>query len=118
MVEIKYSERVVLGSALGGLLGAMLKTDGATAMGACIGTMIGMAVATDTFEKKFERSAEPDQVYVIGDTPSDINCAKPHNAISVSVGAAKYLVIELEQLEPDLLFKDLVDRESVLEVIG
>ena len=74
--------------------------------------------AVKRFEKKFERSPEQHQVYVIGDTPSDINCAKPHNAISVAVGAAKYSVDELKQHGPDYLFKDLADTETVLEVVG
>ena len=51
MVEIKYPERMILGSALGGLLGAMTKEEGATAIGTFAGTLIGMAVSTDVFEK-------------------------------------------------------------------
>jgi phosphoglycolate phosphatase len=74
--------------------------------------------AVKRFEKKYNRSPKPEQVYVIGDTPSDINCAKPHNAISVAVGAAKYSVEELSEYKPDFLFENLADVESVLEVIG
>jgi hypothetical protein len=54
MVEIKYPERMILGSALGGLLGAMTKEEGATAIGTCIGTLIGLGVSTDVFERKME----------------------------------------------------------------
>ena len=54
MVEIKYPERMILGSALGGLLGAMTKEEGATAIGTFAGTLIGMVVSTDVFEQKME----------------------------------------------------------------
>ena len=53
-MEIKYPERMILGSALGGLLGAMTKEEGATAIGTFAGTLIGMAVSTDVFERKME----------------------------------------------------------------
>lgn len=52
MVEVKYPERVALGSAIGGMLGLLIKHEGGTAVGVCIGTIIGMALATDVFERK------------------------------------------------------------------
>lgn len=74
--------------------------------------------AVERFRERYDKVPQPDQVYVIGDTPSDIHCAKPHGAVSVAVGAAKYSVDELAQHEPDYLFEDLSDTGRVLEVIG
>lgn len=74
--------------------------------------------AVKRFERLYDRSPNQEQVYVIGDTPSDINCAKPHNAISVAVGAAKYSVDQLSKYNPDYLFADFSDVGKVLEVVG
>ncbi|OGC00325.1 hypothetical protein A2V82_17505 [candidate division KSB1 bacterium RBG_16_48_16] len=74
--------------------------------------------ALSRFEQKYGKRPQPDQVYVIGDTPSDILCAKPHNAKSVAVAAAHYSEEELASYQPDILFKDLSDTDAVLEAIG
>jgi phosphoglycolate phosphatase len=55
---------------------------------------------------------------VIGDTPADILCAKPHQAVSVAVAASKYGVDELKRHNPDFVFNDLTDLDKVLEILG
>jgi phosphoglycolate phosphatase len=74
--------------------------------------------ALNRFEQKYGKRPQPDQVYVIGDTPSDILCAKPHKARSVAVAAAHYSEEELAAYHPDILFKDLSDTDVVLKAIG
>lgn len=60
----------------------------------------------------------PDQVYVIGDTPSDIKCAKPHGAVSIAVATSSYSMEQLQQHDPDYLFTNLQDTERILRVLG
>ncbi|MBN1996401.1 HAD hydrolase-like protein [candidate division KSB1 bacterium] len=71
--------------------------------------------------KRFERLTgllpEKSDIYVIGDTPADIMCAKPWQAVSVAVGASHYSVEDLKKYQPDFIFQDLTD-ESVLEILG
>ncbi len=64
-------------------------------------------VAVERFERLNNHSVHPRDVLVIGDTPSDILCAKPHGAISVAVATGMYSCEELALYEPDFLLPDL-----------
>lgn len=44
---------------------------------------------------------------VIGDTPLDVACAKPHGAVAVAVSTGNYTVEELRQSGADLVLDDL-----------
>ena len=70
------------------------------------------------FAAKYERTPAPDQIYVIGDTPSDILCAQPHNAKAVAVAAAHYKEKDLQPYNPDFLLQDLSDLPQVLSILG
>ena len=74
--------------------------------------------AVERYSKKFNQIPQPHQVYVIGDTPADIQCARPHGAVSVAVGAAHYTVEQLEKYNPDYLFSDFSNTEEILSVLG
>jgi len=74
--------------------------------------------AVRRFSTLYNLQPKPEQVYVIGDTPSDIKCAKPHGAIAVAVAASSYSLEQLQQHEPDYLFADLSDTERILQVLG
>ena len=58
------------------------------------------------------------EVYVIGDTPADIHCAKPHGAVSVAVAAASHSIADLEPHNPDYLFEDLTATNEILDILG
>ncbi len=60
----------------------------------------------------------PEEVYVIGDTPFDILCARPHGARAVAVAAASHSTAELATWKPDFLFDDLQDTAAALSVLG
>ena len=60
----------------------------------------------------------PDQIYVIGDTPRDIECGKAFGAITVAVATGKYSREELASHKPDFLFDDLSDATAVLAAIA
>jgi phosphoglycolate phosphatase len=74
--------------------------------------------AINRFAARYDRKPEPDQVYVIGDTPSDILCAQPHNAKAVAVAAAHYKDKDLLPYNPDYLLQDLSNLEHVLSILG
>ena len=58
-----------------------------------------------------------DRVYVIGDTPRDIECARPHGAVAVAVATGEYSAAELRAHEPDYLFEDFADLAAVLKAL-
>ncbi len=61
---------------------------------------------------------EPRHVVVIGDTPSDIACARAGAAIAVAVCTGWSSREELEAAAPDLLLKDLHEgREALLDLL-
>ena len=74
--------------------------------------------AIKRFSKKFGQVPDAPDVIVIGDTPADILCARPHGAIAVAVAAAHYTVDQLKEHHPDHLFHDLTDLEKVIKVLG
>ena len=74
-------------------------------------------IAVERFTQKYGIKPLPKDVYVIGDTPADIQCAKAHGAISVAVAAASYSVKDLQCHEPDYLFKDLSDTKRIIKLL-
>jgi phosphoglycolate phosphatase-like HAD superfamily hydrolase len=74
--------------------------------------------AIKRFTARYDRVPEPEQVFVIGDTPSDILCAQPHNAKAVAVAAAHYKEKDLQPYNPDYLLPDLSDLPQVLSILG
>ena len=60
----------------------------------------------------------PDRIYVIGDTPRDIECGKAFGALTVGVATGHYSREELASHAPDFLFDNLSDLDSVLAAIA
>ncbi len=60
-----------------------------------------------------QRDVAGDHTCVIGDTPSDIRCARAINARAVAVATGIYSLDELSPHEPDHLFDDLSDTADV-----
>jgi len=67
---------------------------------------------------KYNRKPEPQDIFVIGDTPSDIQCAKPHGAVSVAVAAAHYKEKDLDAFQPDHILTDFTDLDAALRILG
>ncbi len=57
----------------------------------------------------------PERIYVIGDTPRDIECGKAIDAKTVAIATGNYSQAELAAHEPDHLFEDLSVTEKVIE---
>jgi phosphoglycolate phosphatase-like HAD superfamily hydrolase len=58
-----------------------------------------------------------DRIWVIGDTPLDIRCARAIGARAVAVATGWHPAEELSACEPDLLFTDLSDPKLLLELL-
>ena len=61
---------------------------------------------------------EPDRVWVIGDTPSDIRCGRAIGAKVLAVGTGMFETRELEPHKPDLLLDDLSQPDHWLTLVG
>jgi phosphoglycolate phosphatase-like HAD superfamily hydrolase len=60
------------------------------------------------------RDVDPADVWVIGDTPLDVRCARAIGAKAVAVATGWHPFDELAGCEPDLVFNDLSDHAAVL----
>ena len=59
----------------------------------------------------------PDRIYVIGDTPRDIECGRVIGARTVAIATGEYSRAELAAHAPDFLFDDLSDTAAVLAAL-
>jgi phosphoglycolate phosphatase-like HAD superfamily hydrolase len=60
----------------------------------------------------------PEHIFILGDTPHDIACARAIGARAIAIATGKYTRDDLTAHAPDYLFDDLADVESVLAVVG
>ena len=58
-----------------------------------------------------------DAIVVIGDTPADIDCARPIGARAIAVATGRYSVEELSAHGPVAVFADLADTDAVMRAI-
>lgn len=75
-----------------------------------------VALALKEAEEKFGKKFKKENVYLIGDTVRDIQCAKKANVKIVAVATGMETMQELENKNPDYLFKDFSDTEKIMEV--
>ena len=64
--------------------------------------------------RRFNGSFDRTRLWVIGDTPADIRCARAIDARVAAVATGQYSIDELRHNSPDLLLEDLADSESFL----
>lgn len=57
----------------------------------------------------------PERVWVIGDTPLDIRCARHISANAVAVATGQHTVEDLAREAPDLLLEDLAQAAALLD---
>ena len=70
--------------------------------------------AEGTFNTEF---AEHD-IFVIGDTPKDIACARAFGAVAVAVATGRYSLANLNEHHPDHLSRDLADTKDLVFRFG
>lgn len=59
----------------------------------------------------------PERIYVIGDTPRDIECGRAIGARTVAIATGYSSREELQNHHPDYFFEDLSDTDSVLAAL-
>jgi phosphoglycolate phosphatase len=63
---------------------------------------------------RFDGTVAPEQIWVIGDTPLDVRCARAIGARAVAVATGWHSKERLAESQPDLLFENLSDAEPLL----
>jgi phosphoglycolate phosphatase len=58
-----------------------------------------------------------EKIFVLGDTPRDIECSRAFGANAVAIGTGKYSLQELAAHQPDFLFADLSDTQAVVQAL-
>lgn len=59
----------------------------------------------------------PGKVFLIGDTPNDINAAKANDFISIAVATGGFDFQALEKAGADYVFQDLTDTDRLLSIL-
>ena len=62
-------------------------------------------------------SFQAKDVYVLGDTPRDIDCARAAGFIAVAIATGSYGKDELAAHNPDFVFEDLSDTQGVIAAL-
>lgn len=75
------------------------------------------AIARDRAQALTGRTIPFADIWVIGDTPLDIDCARACGAVAVAVASGQHPIEELEPHAPDLLFRDFSDAADVLDAL-
>lgn len=64
--------------------------------------------------QKYGKDFASERVFIIGDTPHDVQCARVIGARAVAVATGKYSLDALRATQPDALFQDLSDPQAFL----
>jgi len=75
-------------------------------------------VALDRARKEGMPDVAPDRVFVVGDTPHDVACARAVGAVPIAVATGSYSVDELRQSGADIVFADLSDAGAFCAILG
>ena len=59
----------------------------------------------------------PSDVWVIGDTPRDLDCARAAGTRCLLVATGRFTARELEPLGADLVLEDLLDVSAVIKLL-
>jgi phosphoglycolate phosphatase-like HAD superfamily hydrolase len=60
---------------------------------------------------------DPSEVWVVGDTPADLACARAGGARCLLVATGRYGLERLAGLEADALFETLADTDGVASIL-
>jgi phosphoglycolate phosphatase-like HAD superfamily hydrolase len=74
-------------------------------------------IARDRASIRLGRAVPSDACVIIGDTPSDVACARPIGARAVAVATGNYDMAVLRACGPDALFADLRDTHAIVRAI-
>jgi phosphoglycolate phosphatase len=68
--------------------------------------------------ERYDGGVAPDRIWVIGDTPLDVRCARAIGARAVAVATGWHPADELAACRPDLLVADFTDATPLLECLN
>jgi phosphoglycolate phosphatase-like HAD superfamily hydrolase len=74
-------------------------------------------IAIGRVEAEHGTRVDPAEVWVIGDTPRDLGCARAGGSRCLLVATGRYGADELAALGPDAVFEDLTDTDTVLKLL-
>ncbi len=74
-------------------------------------------VALDRYYRRYERRADPGRVWIIGDTPHDIACARAHGCRSLGVATGMFSQGELARCGADHVAADLSATDDIVRVL-
>ena len=74
-------------------------------------------IAKTRWEERSGRKLSPEQCVVIGDTPKDLEAARQNQMKCILVGTGRYPIEELRYAQPDECLADLLDTESILDLL-
>lgn len=60
----------------------------------------------------------PERIFVVGDTPRDIECGRAIGARTVAIATGQYTVEELQAFHPDFLFATFLDTPEIVAVLA
>ena len=75
-------------------------------------------IALERAQARYKTGFSADEVFVIGDTPRDVACARAFGARAVAVATGQYSREELAATQPDFLFSDLSNVEEIVGCLG
>lgn len=76
-----------------------------------------LPLAIERASAHYERTIQPRQVIIVGDTPNDIRCGRHSGARTVAVATGPYSLEELRAHQPDALLPDLHDMQAALRAL-
>lgn len=76
-----------------------------------------VAIAIGRFIKRYGVSLQSEAVWIVGDTPRDLECARHAGARCLLVASGRFTRDELAGLHPDALLDDLSDTQRVMSLL-
>lgn len=74
------------------------------------------AIAIQRAKDFYRTQFSPENIWIIGDSPRDIECAKANRIRSLAVASGWHTIKELEPFQPDILLDDLSKTWEVVEI--
>jgi len=68
--------------------------------------------------ERFEGLVTTDRIFIIGDTPLDVRCARAIGAKAIAVATGTHNAESLRAAEPDLLVESFADMEPLLQLLS
>ena len=68
-------------------------------------------------EEKLKIRFDKNDVFIVGDTPLDIECGKNAGVKTIAVATGPYKINELEKYNPDYLFKNFSNSTSIIKAV-